>query len=210
MTEKGKSNLKSAIEGLRQHKAPDIWRAIAKHLQNFDESGQENLKKAAGSLRGINAPDVWPEIEKTLDRGSEKPITLWKRLSWVAVASVIVLLGYLWITILQPAKVNEMISYSTEEVPFFNAQEELKGLNTNDDQVLDYIQGHCQALAVKCQNPHFETLIETYLELNRAKEELEVQLNLVANQEQVIKFLIKIEKEKTEVGKEMLRMLRYS
>ena len=79
---------------------------------------------------------------------------------------------------------------------------------SGDDDLLNYINKNCKQLALTCQDPGFKSLLDNYIELSEAKAELEKQLLAQIGQGQKMKYLVRIEKQQTAVGKEMLKKLQ--
>ncbi len=207
MIERGKKYLRRSIDDLPRHQAPDIWEEIEKQLPANNEAGTENLERAISDLKEKQAPDVWTAVESELPIEKTPRRSTFKWAPWAAASIAVAFVAVLLLS--KPASTDE-ITYSTEEVEFFNISEELASFHSPNDPVLDFIQKNCKQFVTKCQNPEFKGLFNTYLELNAAQVELEKQLEKTNNKEQLIKYLIRVEKNRTEIGKDMLKMLRFS
>lgn len=202
-----KENLKRAIGELKEFKAPDIWVDIAANLGTSDDSVVDNLQSAINDLENSEAPDVWLPIEASLPKGrAGKRFFHWSVAASVSILVVSVVLFY------QSSQnpIDETISYSTEEVDYFETGLEISLTEATDDKILDYVKKNCKKLTQTCQNPEFKGLLETYIELADAKQQLEKELAKSTNQPQLMKYLIRVEKNQTQVGKDMLKKLKLS
>ena len=111
--------------------------------------------------------------------------------------------------VLIPNQSSEQISYSTEQLEFFDVNENLNTISSSpDDLLLTYVKENCTRLAATCQDPEFKELLEAYMELNETKKELNQTLKNSNDQAQVMKYLIKVEKSQTEIGKNMLKKMK--
>ena len=197
--EKNTHILTRSIEGLRQTEGPDIWSSIVVELTSREEN-KEVLSQSVQSLAQHQAPDVWMEVSSGLSAKSGKR---WK---YYAAAASLVLIGL--VSVLLVPKQAEEITYSTEQVDFFEVGQRVTGYNGADDVLLSYIKENCVRLAATCQDPEFKSLLEMYMELDVRKEELNKALQLAPDQTKVMKYLIKVEKNQTEIGKDMLKKMK--
>ena len=211
MMEKNKENLKRAVDGLKNYEAPDIWSEIDEKLSTDEEAGREYLTEAVKGMKELSAPDVWDQIENQLstDEPGQKHSS---RIIWSAAASVVILItAFLIFNELEPdAELHTSSVYTTEEVAIFEVHALDNDFGNSDDGVLRYVNKNCRLMLTKCENPEFKGLYDTYLELAEAREELKGKLNETSNKEQLYKYLIRLEKDQAEVGKNLLKMLRYS
>ena len=202
--EENRQKLKQSIEGLEQLKAPDIWSSIESELDASPEQNSASLKDAIKSLKDHEAPDVWIEVSSSLE---EKKNFTWRYLSVAASISLLAVLAYLILP--NPNRSNESIIYSTEELEVFQVEQDITPINSSaDDMLLAYIKENCTRLAATCQDPEFKELLEIYTELNKTKEELNRALMVTTNRTQLMKYLIKVEKNQTEIGKDMLKKIK--
>ncbi|MEM1408924.1 MAG: hypothetical protein AAGG59_19225 [Bacteroidota bacterium] len=203
MHKENRRNLDKAIDELKELKAPDIWYEIANDL---DFAKDENLISAIEDLKDSEAPDIWLPIEASLPKPKFR-----SKLNWSIAASVSILFvsAFLFYKSLSDSA-SETISYSTEEVDFFETSLDISLDEGDEDKILDYVKKNCRRLSQTCQNPEFKGLLEAYIELADAKKQLENELSKGANQPQLMKYLIRVEKNQTQVGKDMLKKLRLS
>lgn len=212
MMEEKRENLKRALEGLKNQKAPDIWDKIESRLADEHEEGKTNLTKAIQGLEEYQAPDIWDEIAEGISEGTIHHQSGYKRILWSAAASIALLITAFWVFD-KPSLGNETLTssvYSTEEIDMFEVTSLEEDFGTTEDGVLNYVNNNCKLLLTKCENPEFKGLYDTYLELGQAKKELKGKLDETPNKEQLYKYLIRLEKDQAEVGKDLLKMLRYS
>ncbi|MEM6380850.1 MAG: hypothetical protein AAF705_21945, partial [Bacteroidota bacterium] len=148
----------------------------------------------------------WLPIEASLPKSRSR-----SRFNWSIAASVTILLVsvFLFHKSSQDAA-SETISYSTEEVDFFETRLNISIHEASEDKILEYVKRNCRRLSQTCQNPEFKGLLETYIELADAKQQLEDELSKGANQPRLMKYLIRVEKNQTQVGKDMLKKLKLS
>ena len=202
--EEKKDHLHRSIEGLQQVKAPDIWTQIEMDLDAEAEQNREVLSKSIDKLPMQKAPDVWLALETELAEQKSRTFS-WRTL---AVAASFLLVSGLSYLLLAPTS-NETIAYSTETVETFEVGFEIPEWDDQgDDMILTYIKENCTRLAVTCQDPEFKALLAAYMELTETKEELSRSMEENAQQAQVMKYLIRVEKNQNEVGKSMLKKLK--
>jgi len=215
MMEENRENLRRAIDGMKvkQEQAPDVWSGIEQALSEPAEIGKENLENAVSSLQEMKAPDVWDGIAGTLVEESANSLGQRVTYIWVAAASVAILIvAFVALIVTTPSESNLVTSttYSSEEVILFDSEELSDEFESREDGVLTYVEKNCKNLISKCKDPEFKGLFDAYLEMGKAQEELKGQLAKTDNKQQIFKYLIRLEKERAEVGKDLLKMLRYS
>lgn len=210
--EEKRENLKLAIEGLSNYQSPDIWSKISEKLTDGEEKGRENLLNALDGLKASTAPDVWDQIISQMEPAYNQRRKNSLRILWSIAASV-VLLVVAFIVFRQSDEYTGMMTsstYSTEEIDVFEVDFKGSEFENTDDNVLQYVNKNCRLMMAKCENPKFKGLYDTYLELGKAKEELKGKIDQISNKEQLYKYLIRLEKDQAEIGKDLLKMLRYS
>ncbi|GAB4249641.1 MAG: hypothetical protein Tsb0034_29000 [Ekhidna sp.] len=194
--------LKDSIKGLRQAEAPNIWSSIAAGLDDQNEQNREVLGRSIEALPQHDAPDVWAGVAREMGAKREG---VWKYLAIAASISLVAVVSFLFLS--NPP--SERVSYSTEQVDFFDVNQSLPSITSDaDDMLLTYIKENCTRLATTCQDPEFKELLEAYMELDETKKELNQALKKTTDQAQVMKYLIKVEKSQTELGKDMLKKMR--
>ncbi|MEL6560287.1 MAG: hypothetical protein AAFQ94_19010 [Bacteroidota bacterium] len=210
--EEKRENLKRAIEGLKSYEAPDVWSAINEKLVADTEEGKEHLASAVDGMKDMPAPDVWAEISDKLDDSHKSDNSSNRKTLWAVAASISLLIAAVWVFQQSNTEVDLITSsdYTTEEVEVFEVDFSGRGFKSTNDGVLGYVDKNCKLMMTKCEDPKFKGLYDTYLELGRAKEELKEKLAETSNKEQLYKYLIRLEKDQTEIGKNLLKMIRYS
>ncbi len=202
--EKNKRQLQKQINELQNVEAPDIWSGIQTELNSEGEQNKTFLTQSIGHLRTHEAPDVWLQVRTGLDMKRPQTV-LWQRLALAASVSLLAVCAYL----LGLSKPNETISYSSEIVEGFEVGYALPEISSNaDDLILKYIQENCTRLAITCQDPEFKALLEAYMELHKTKETLNQSILENTQQPQLMKYLIRVEKNQNELGKDMLKKLK--
>ncbi|MDO1449495.1 hypothetical protein Q0590_24680 [Rhodocytophaga aerolata] len=237
MKPNNKQILDQALAQLPQYKAPaDIWKSIEqeldkeKGLPHIDRAisqykadrvqahlpwekiehaleNQERLNRAIQSLPVHKLhKDVFENIiEKTQ---KEKPVRSSPYLYWIAgmAASLLLLLSFLWQNEIPASAEKIHITYREEAIPPTDWQAVYSQL-PEEDELMQFIRENCARLAMQCQEPGFRGLLEEYLELHAARQELVNQLQTHREQTQLATYLVRIEKEKTEVGKKLIQHL---
>ncbi|WP_143400270.1 hypothetical protein [Fulvivirga sp. M361] len=224
-----------AIRQLPVHRAPDqIWGKISEELDM--EVGLSNLDNALLQYIELkSAPGhVWDDLEQKLEVASkeapmrraietlpcyEAPVRFENlaldkektnrqlSIAWTTgiAASLLIIFGLYF---LQEPNEHIMISNTTEEITAPN--EILKvaiGELNQDDELLEVIKAHCSKIALQCQSPEFKGLFEYYLELDTSKQELITTMNNHKSQLHLVDYLVRVEKEKNEVGKQLIQMI---
>ncbi|MEO9869614.1 hypothetical protein [Ekhidna sp.] len=203
MEEQNKEHLLRAISEFSNVEAPDVWSNIESQLSKTEDN-KNSLEKAVGQLPQKQAPDIWFPIEVSLPKKQSF------HSKWMVAASIVLFLCsvFLFVSSYENSEESELV-HSTEILENFNVALEIESLDTGEDAILNYIRTNCRRLALTCNDPEFKGLLETYIELNEAKEELVQELEK-KNQPQLMKYLIRVEKNQTKVGKNMLKKLRNS
>ncbi|MEM6736794.1 MAG: hypothetical protein AAGC64_09545 [Bacteroidota bacterium] len=200
--EKNKEILKESIDGLRQSEGPNIWSLIARELDSQEEQNKDTLARSIEFLPEYEAPNVWLGVSSKL---KAKSANRWKYLAMAASVSLVAVFSYLFLSN-QPS---EKLSYSTEQVEFFEGGQQVSIISDDaEDLLLGYIKENCTRLAATCQDPEFKELLEVYIELDETKKELNQALEKSIDQAQVMKYLIKVEKHQTRIGKDMLKKMK--
>ena len=220
---KGSSKILSkAISGLRSKKAPDLcWEKILAQLDD------QVLQEAVDNMEVKQAPeDSWDQIQSALD---ESPLTraiadipqrklvddnfdqlLEPKIDsknrfgkWLGIAaSVLVIFSLYWLY-LQPA---ESLQYS-EEIVSESLRLPHVPTEFEKDEVLMFIRENCAIDQVRCKSSEFAGLYDLYLELSEAQKELKTELEKNQQMSALVSYLVETEKEKTEVGKQLIYLI---
>lgn len=200
--EKNKEVLRESIDGLRQSEGPNIWSLISAELDNQEERNKDLLARSIEFLPEYKAPNVWSGVSSKLEA---KSASRWKHLAIAASVSLVAVFSYLFLA----NQRSEKLSYSIEQVEFFEGGQQVSLINDDaEDLLLGYIKENCTRLAATCQDPEFKELLEAYIELDETKKELNQALEKSIDQAQVMKYLIKVEKHQTRIGKDMLKKMK--
>ncbi|QHT70271.1 hypothetical protein GXP67_28280 [Rhodocytophaga rosea] len=232
MKEKNIPILHKTIAQLSIYQAPDaVWQKVEEGLEKSEEYSfpeaatldvhlakvQANLKDLAHTQQKILSQaisalpqhqvkkDVFDQLIDSVEGKKEESRNIWYWTSGIA-ASLLLLIGFFWV---QQSSGNEeqiQITYSQEVLTPLDYRQAAETTDTTDE-VLDFIRQHCVQVAEKCQEPQFKGLYEEYLQLQEAKSELETQLHLHQNQPDLVRYLIRVEKQQTEVGKKLIQQL---
>ncbi|MEM8895010.1 MAG: hypothetical protein AAGC88_10565 [Bacteroidota bacterium] len=202
------SKLNKAIEDMPTYQAPEeVWDRIVDELD-----ADRPLRMAIEDYRQqqLEAPDLFDtiiEAEKPLmePQGKVRSLSpIW--LSGIA-AGLALLIGYFVLFNQAAEETITVVSYSetVEDLPemMTAAMEEV----SEDDEVMDFIKMHCQQVALTCNTPQFQGLFDLYIELDQSKMELMDVMQANQEQEQLADYLIRVEKEKDEVGKQLIQMI---
>lgn len=229
-------HIAQVISELPTHKAPgNIWNKIVGELDQ--EQGIDHLHKAIEDYNsGLKAPDfIWENFERDLDQlkldeilsraidelptqaapdlfdqiapRQAKQVSFNQKLAWLTgvAASFLLLIGTYFFY--QTDEVVLLASY-TEESNESNAiiKAAIDQLG-EDDEILEVIEVHCAQIAIQCESPEFKGLFDYYLELDASKDELIAVMNDNQEQVQLVDYLVRVEKEKNEVGKQLIQMI---
>ncbi|MGM9507601.1 hypothetical protein ACS5NO_07735 [Larkinella sp. GY13] len=196
-------NWTKALQQLPEHEPrPDLWDRI-----DADLRADATIDRALDDLPVFDPKaDAWEQIAGQL----EKPVVraLWKPLyRWTAAAAVVAVVMGIWL-VLQPASDEKVtISYQTEvvETELTVASEPLQ--SAADQKVKRFIDEQCAQQTVVCQKPEVKELKQHLNELSSRKEAVEQELLVFGNDPALVQAQIKIENERAEVTKELVRIL---
>jgi hypothetical protein len=234
---KNKNILKHALMELPQHKAPEqVWhrieqaldkekgllhldRAITQYKEEIVQANlpwetiEQELESQQILNRAINALPTYKVtkdvLESILSKTQKKePQLKHPFLYWIAglAASIILLIGFLWLNKTPASAEKIQITYREEAFSSTDWQAMYSQV-PEEDELMQFIRENCAGLAIQCQEPGFRGLLEKYLELHAARQELLHQFKTHQEQTQLASYLVRIEKEKTEVGKKLIQHL---
>lgn len=228
--ERRTENIKPIIDQLPNHQAPDfVWKNICTRLDSyFNESSgpsekapdfvwgqiadrldeikpQPILEKAISELPEYAAPNsVEESIFQSLHHVSSYRWNRW--LTWVSGAAAVLVFGL---------GIYGQLS-SVEKVTLSSYQEVIEDTRTtltesinqisDEDEITPVIEQYCQISVIECQSPEFEHLFRYYRELEASKKELISEIRQTPEL-QLMDYLIRVEKEKNEVGKQLLQIV---
>jgi hypothetical protein len=198
--EKNKDSLSEAIAGLPRHSPPaDLWVGIETRLEQ-----QHNLQTALAGLPRHQPPvSVWEQVERELDssRGRKQPRSyriLRKARPWVAAATLCGLAFGAWWFLEAETPARTSIAYS-EEVQMrvsFTAD-----WNDEQDQIAFVMEQVDQSPVADPRE--VKRLKSEYEELIDARNEVEDMLKRYGNDENLLKEVARIERERSQVIKEL-------
>ncbi|GAB3913379.1 hypothetical protein GCM10028803_57450 [Larkinella knui] len=194
-------NWKKALQNLPEHEPrPDLWDRI-----DADLRADAAIDRALDDLPVLEpAAGSWEQIAGRLEKPVVRP--LWVRSFRWAAAAVVVLVG-VW-AVLQPASDEKVtISYKTEvvETDLTSMPEPLQSLA--DQKAETFIKEQCEQQTVVCQKPEVKELKQQLHELSSRQEAVEQELLVFGNDPALVQAQIKIENERAEVTKELVRIL---
>jgi hypothetical protein len=225
-------NLHRAIAELPTYQAPEsIWQQVEQDLEkceaytfpdttsldahmdrlqtNLLEAAQQQqviLKQAIRALPQYQAEkDVFDQI---IQRPKGNKISYQRIIYWTSgiAASILLLLAWLWMDKSVNNTGQVKLTYTQETLTPFNWKQ-FSATPGSKDEVLSFIEQHCIQATQKCQEPKFKGLYDAYIQLQEAKTELQSQLEQHQNQPELVKYLIRVEKQQTEVGKQLIQQL---
>lgn len=205
--------------------APDhLWESISMQLPN------DGLQKSVMELETKNAPaNLWEEIDDQLadtstlrkairdlplrsqtkdlfdtmvDSGSSGRKQKW--LYGIAATVVLFVASYI---IFNPQADSTTLIFSEEIVEASPPIEDLFTENQSSDEVLSFIESNCQTAALKCESEEFKGLFDLYLELEDTYAALKIEAAENSEEVQLVKYLVDVEKEKMEIGKQLIYMI---
>lgn len=209
MKELNKEHLQKGIEELPESKPPkDLWNNI-EHKLNTDV--EKHFKEAIEDLPVFEPKLPFSQIAQNLEKRKGKKVQLSAKKYWLRIAASITLfmIGFQFFTA-QTDQVNqEQITYTeSEEVlsePIVISQNLLE-LN-QDDEVYQVILKNCETSVIKCEKPEFQELLNHYLTLNSERNSLFSEIQNKQQETMMLPHIVRIEKEKSKVGKMLIQLL---
>ena len=216
--DQGQEHFEKAMDNIKkdQIKAPDMWDQITNSLDQITETGQSEehniaaLQKAIRSLPRHQAPDdLFDKIINTTKEPIEKRKSLGRlyRISGVAATVLLVITLSFWSKNQNQENTGETITYSEETIQSSDNFNALLSSFEQKDEVLAFVEANCLQIELKCENDEFKGLLSQYKELDTVKQSLIAEITLHQEQVQLIDYLIRVEKEKTEIGKKLIQYL---
>ncbi|WP_460634625.1 hypothetical protein [Larkinella harenae] len=196
-------DLSRALQNLPEHEPrADLWERIESDLR-----ADAVIDQALEELPVFEPKaDAWEQIAGQLEPPAVRP--LWPHsIRWVAAAAVAgLLVGIGWLG--QPVSDEKVtLAYATEtvEASFLDTPEPLE--SSADQKAETFIQQQCEQQTVVCQKPEVKELKQHLDELNSRKASVEEKMSLFGNDPVLVQAQIKIENERAEVTKELVRIL---
>ena len=216
--EQGQEHFERAMDNIKKDKtkAPDIWNKITNSLDQVGETGQPEernmpvLEEAIRSLPQHQAPDnLFDKVVNPVKTAPEKgkPFRHLYRISGVAATVLLVITLSVWLKTKNQENTSETITYSEETIQLSDNFNSLLSSFEQKDEVLAFVEANCLQIELKCENDEFKGLLLQYKELDTVKQTLIAEIILHQEQVQLIDYLIRVEKEKTEVGKKLIQYL---
>lgn len=197
-------HIKRAVKKLRTYKAPsEVWDKIAAELD-----AERTLIKAIDEYKAQKrvAPDIFDEI---IDQEVPKAKIRTLPIAWVGsiAAGLALLLGvyFFFDSAVQETITVESYTETTQYLP--EMMTAVVEQMSAEDEVMGFIKSHCQQVALTCNTPQFQGLFDLYIELDESKTELLDVMETNQGQQELAGYLIRVEKEKDEVGKQLIQMI---
>ncbi|RRA98872.1 hypothetical protein [Larkinella rosea] len=192
-----------AIQQLPEHEPrPDLWDRVEADLR-----ADAVIDRTLDELPVFEPQaDAWEQIagrlEKPLVRAWWSPV-----FTWTAAAAIATLIVGLWL-ILQPVSDEKVtIAYATETVESELGTMPESLVSSADQKVETFINEQCAQQTVVCQKPEVKELKQQLHELSSRKEAVEQELLVFGNDPALVQAQIKLENERAEVTKELVRIL---
>ena len=207
MEEKNKHILQSAIQQLPIYRAEQgIWCKIEEELEKaVAEKKRENLANAVYAMPVSKAPaSIWENVEAEL--GEKLYVTHKSKIKFylqiVASIALVIGLGVLMNNYFTHDFGKESLAFSKETVIDNSMDTHSQSL---EGELSDLIQQQCQNQPVVCENPQVTELRGELAELGKSLEEVKELYADSNNDPETYKYILRIEKEKTEISKKLLQ-----
>lgn len=192
-----------ALEEYRQPRsAPDVWDTI---ISELDQDQSEHILRRAISKLPVHKPkeDRFGEIIHAVHRRRKSQAAFYW-ISGVAASVSLIMAVYFGYA---PGSPEYQITHTEELQTSLEDVQHLQADLSDDDEVLAFIRLHCDLLILACEEPLFKGLLDQYLELNEAQGELISQIEQNQSQVQLMEYLVRVEKEKTDVGNQLIQYI---
>ncbi len=232
MEEKGRRSLYGALSRLPAYPAPErVWtgiegaldaegaagmapEALEAHCARVEANREAAMRANEAVLRRAvrelprHAPkkDVFEGIFESAASTRRVTARTWYRAAGIAASlALVVTLG--WFTRAGEEAERVQVTYSEETLYPPGGPGETDTLRAAE-AVLAFVRVHCTVAVLPCQTPEFKGLLGQYQALEAARRELESQIAAHREQPQLVRYLVRVEKEQTEVGKRLIQSLR--
>jgi hypothetical protein len=233
MPGKGKQNLYRAIDRMPRYQPPEgVWAGIERALDAQQDTeavspaaaalqcaaakaareaaARENeavLRRAVRQLPPYALPaDVFDQIAGDPARPGREATRGYWRAGIAASVALLMAVGW-WFAGAGPGSERVQVAYSEETIYIPQAQPELAPPGSRAE-VLQFVLANCTPAVLPCQTSEFKGLLVQYQELEAARKELEAQIRAHREQPQLVRYLVRVEKQQTEVGKRLIQHLR--
>ena len=208
MEEFGKENLIQAIGQLKNKKAPNsLWDNIEEELDENDqyEGNHIALQKALSQLPEKKAPISFNDLithENEIPLRKVHRFKLWHQMGIAASIALLLVSGlYFW-----PKSEEQIsISYSEQKIELNQLAQFEISEEHEQDEVLSFIKANCKAFEQQCNQEAFQDLLQQYMALENDRKSLVEAIKINQGENQLIQYLVRIEKKKTKVGKQLMQ-----
>jgi hypothetical protein len=188
--------------------------AVALHLARVQANreaaarqSEATLRRAVGELpQYALRQDGFDRVLQATPETRRSPARGWYAAAGIA-ASLALLVTLGWFTGADRASERVQVTYSEETLYAPDHAGAADSLRT-EAGVLAFVRAHCSPAVLPCQHPEFKGLLAQYQELEAARQELAAQIRAHREQPQLVRYLVRVEKEQTEVGKRLIQYLR--
>lgn len=188
---------------------PDLWARI-----EADLTQEDRLDRLLSQLPEHDPGDVWAQLETRMQEGESgaagetpvRQIGLSVAARWVGAAAVAgLLVGGLWWQKLPKPDEHITVAWSTETaVTTWQHPDQTAA----DDHFMTFVEQHCRQEVAACSRPEVKELKGRLDDLNDRKVKIEEKLSVFGNDPALVQAQIKIENERAEVTKQLVRELR--
>jgi len=214
MEEFGKDKLKKALQELPSKVAPEqLWDSIQEEIdsnypadQNYQALQQAvndlPAKKAAPvTFEDIIAPSSNHQGQAQVNR-LKKIRPYFKYIGWAASVLLVLATSVFWQF---PATTESVdIVYSEQTIEWAPKLVEFSDLH-QQDEVLSFIKANCKAFQQECSQEEFKELLDQYIQLESDRQKLIDAIQQNQEQKQLVTYLVRLEKKKTELGKKLMQ-----
>ncbi len=184
---------------------PDLWARIEADL-NYED----RLEQALRTLSDHDPGDVWAALEARLEQTGSQPVKRlirWPNAGGMAAAAALagLVAGWLWWPVATDTTEQVSVAYSTE--PAVKAKPDLQTTQA-DDHFMTFVEQHCRQEVAACSRAGVKELKGRLDDLNERKVKIEEKLSVFGNDPALVEAQIKIENERAEVTKQLVRELR--
>ena len=200
--ERNTEMLKKALRALPVHKPSDrVWIKLRDQL--FAYHHEVNRSALTEAITGM--PDYTTSVSLDLQTKHQRPT---RKYIWIRIAaSIVILVGISWVIIRYYPEANDTnitLNHTVEtlhrELVFFSAVEE-------DHTIQELIKQSCKTVPFACALPQYKSLEAELDEVKTAIKEIKFEMARYKTDTQLMKILVKQEKSRTKIEKEILRLL---
>lgn len=192
--------LKRAIHALPLHKPSD--RVLIKlRYQLFSSHHEVNRSALTEAIAGMTEYTTSAALRRRYLRPTRKG--LWFRIA----ASIAILAGISWVIIQYYPDANHTNITLNHSVETFHRDLAIFSTAKEDHTIQEFIKQSCKTVPVACAGPQYKSLEAELDEVKTAIEEIKSQMARYKTDTELMRILVKQEKSRTKIEKEILRLL---